>query len=327
MNKTMTKTKKFHLNGIFTTIVPLIGLALVILIFEIWTGGVLLGSANMQSMINQMAITVLVAIGATCTYGVGNIDVSLGASVCAAAVGAAIVAVNTGNLFLSLLVCLAISLVLGLLKGIMAAYVQVPYFIFSVVLGSILSALVLVVMGNESTIYLMNAVVEIPELSYAQITAINIIVIVVYFALGIFLFKFTGYGLNIRMLGGNPVATKQNGSNIVKTRILAFLWAGLGIAAGAFLLMLRSQVVAYNTASSTGTDVMVAITLGGMSISGGSKTSVTAGLIGAATITVINSGLSIIGTDVGLRQVVRGVIFLVVVVIAAGSLSKQYIEK
>ena len=323
MKEAELKNKKNDLRGLMTTLVPVMGLVLVIVIFEIWTQGILLGAANLGSMINQLTVTVLVAIGAVCTYGVGNIDVSLGASVCAAAVGAALVAVSTGNLFLSLLVCLGISLVLGLLKGLMAAYVQVPYFIFSVVLGSILSALVLVIMGNESTIYLANAAVEIPELSYSQLTVINIVVIVVYFAIGLFLFKFTGYGLNIRMLGGNPVAARQNGSNIVKTRVLAFLWAGLGIAFGAFLLMLRSQVVAYNTASSTGTDVMVAITLGGMPISGGPKTSVTAGLIGAATITVINSGLSIIGTDVGLRQVVRGIIFLVVVVIAAGSFGKQ----
>ena len=323
MKEAELKNKKAGLRGLMTTLVPVMGLVLVIIIFEIWTQGILLGAANLGSMINQLTVTVLVAIGAACTYGVGNIDVSLGASVCAAAVGAALVAVNTGNLFLSLLVCLGISLVLGLLKGLMAAYVQVPYFIFSVVLGSILSALVLVIMGNESTIYLANAAVEIPELSYSQLTVINIVVIVVYFAIGLFLFKFTGYGLNIRMLGGNAVAARQNGSNIVKTRILAFLWAGLGIALGAFLLM---QVVAYNTASSTGTDVMVAITLGGMSISGGPKTSVTAGLIGAATITVINSGLSIIGTDVGLRQVVRGVIFLVVVVIAAGSFGKQRVN-
>lgn len=323
MKEAELKNKKNDLRGLMTTLVPVMGLVLVIVIFEIWTQGILLGAANLGSMINQLTVTVLVAIGATCTYGVGNIDVSLGASVCAAAVGAALVAVSTGNLFLSLLVCLGISLVLGLLKGLMAAYVQVPYFIFSVVLGSILSALVLVIMGNESTIYLANAAVEIPELSYSQLTVINIVVIVVYFAIGLFLFKFTGYGLNIRMLGGNAVAARQNGSNIVKTRVLAFLWAGLGIAFGAFLLMLRSQVVAYNTASSTGTDVMVAITLGGMPISGGPKTSVTAGLIGAATITVINSGLSIIGTDVGLRQVVRGIIFLVVVVIAAGSFGKQ----
>ena len=323
MKEAELKNKKNGLSGLMTTLVPVIGLVLVIVIFEIWTQGILLGAANLGSMINQLTVTVLVAIGAACTYGVGNIDVSLGASVCAAAVGAALVAVSTGNLFLSLLVCLGISLVLGLLKGLMAAYVQVPYFIFSVVLGSILSALVLVIMGNESTIYLANAAVEIPELSYSQLTVINIVVIVVYFAIGLFLFKFTGYGLNIRMLGGNAVAARQNGSNIVKTRVLAFLWAGLGIAFGAFLLMLRSQVVAYNTASSTGTDVMVAITLGGMPISGGPKTSVTAGLIGAATITVINSGLSIIGTDVGLRQVVRGIIFLVVVVIAAGSFGKQ----
>lgn len=325
--KAIQKSETSKVKSLMTTLVSLIGLILVIVIFEIWTQGRLLSSDNMQSMINQFTLTAIVAIGATCTYGVGNFDVSLGACVCGAAVAAGYVAVATGSLILSLVVCIVVSLILGIIKGVMAAYVQVPYFIFSVVLGSVISAAVLAIMGSETTLYLSEAAKPLPEFTYTQLTVVNLIVILVYFCVGVFLFRYTGFGLRIKMLGGNTVAARQAGINIVRTRILAFLWASVGIALGAFLLMLRSQVVAYNTASSTGTDVMVAITLGGMALSGGPKTKISAGLIGAVTIIVLNSGLAIVGLDVGERELIRGVIFLAVVAIVTSNWGKKGITQ
>lgn len=325
--KAIQKSGTSKVKSLMTTLVSLIGLILVIVIFEIWTQGRLLSSDNMQSMINQFTLTAIVAIGATCTYGVGNFDVSLGACVCGAAVAAGYVAVATGSLILSLVVCIVVSMILGIIKGVMAAYVQVPYFIFSVVLGSVISAAVLAIMGSETTLYLSEAAKPLPEFTYTQLTVVNLIVILVYFCVGVFLFRYTGFGLRIKMLGGNTVAARQAGINIVRTRILAFLWASVGIALGAFLLMLRSQVVAYNTASSTGTDVMVAITLGGMALSGGPKTKISAGLIGAVTIIVLNSGLAIVGLDVGERELIRGVIFLAVVAIVTSNWGKKGITQ
>lgn len=325
--KTIQKTGTPKLKGLLTTLVSLAGLILVVVVFEVWTQGRLLSPDNMQSMINQFTLTAIVAIGATCTYGVGNFDVSLGACVCGAAVAAGYVAIATGSLILGLLVCIAVSLILGIIKGVMAAYVQVPYFIFSVVLGSVISAAVLAIMGSETTLYLSNAAKPIREFTYTQLTAINLVVILVYFCIGVFLFRYSGFGIRIKMLGGNEVAARQAGINVVRTRIFAFLWASVGIALGAFLLMLRSQVVAYNTASTTGTDVMVAITLGGMALSGGPKTKISAGLIGAVTIIVLNSGLAIVGLDVGERELIRGVIFLAVVAIVTSGWGKKGITQ
>lgn len=318
---------RLRLKNMTTMLVSIAGLLATIILFAILTNGKILSPVNLQSMTNQFTVTVLVAIGATCTYGVGNFDVSLGACVCASAITAGMVAIATGSLLLSFVACLVVSLLIGALKGIMAAYVSVPYFIFSVVLGSIISALVLVVLGDNTTLMLSNAVTPIPSLSYLQMSLVNVAVIVVYLFVGVILFRYTGFGLRIKMLGGNKTAARQAGIDIVKTRILAFIFAAVGIALGAFLLMLRSRVVAYNTATSTGHDVMVAITLGGMALSGGPKTKISAGVIGAITITVINSGLGILGLDVGIRQIIRGVIFLIVVAIATTGIEEKGISR
>ena len=68
-----------------------------------------------------------------------------------------------------------------------------------------------------------------------------------------------------------------------------------------------------------GTDVMVALVLGGMPLSGGPKSKISAGLIGAVTITLLNSGLTIMGLSTGQIQIVRGIVFIVVVFVSSFS--------
>ena len=50
-----------------------------------------------------------------------------------------------------------------------------------------------------------------------------------------------------------------------------------------------------------------------MPISGGARSRITAALIGACTLTALNNGLVILGATVGVLQVTRGALFLIVV--------------
>ena len=181
------ENKKFDF-GSLGKFAPAIGLVLVIIIFSILTEGRLLSVTNLQNMSNQVIITALVAIGAVFVYGVGNFDMSLGGGVLLSAVLGAMAAVKTGNLLVCLLVCIVVSAVLALIKGIFSAYIEVPFFIFTIVLASVIASLVLVIMGSETTIYLKNAVSEIPSFDFTQMTIINVVCLVAYFLLCLFLY-------------------------------------------------------------------------------------------------------------------------------------------
>ena len=64
---------------------------------------------------------------------------------------------------------------------------------------------------------------------------------------------------------------------------------------------------------------MTALVLGGMPLVGGPRSKISAGLVGAATITVLNAGLTMIGLDLATIQTVRAIIFLAVVYVASVS--------
>ena len=95
---------------------------------------------------------------------------------------------------MAFLVCLGVSLVLGVLKGLFAAFVDVPLFIVTIVLGFILTAIVLVMMGDDVSIYLSEAVTPIRSFTFTEMTLINIGVLGAYFVLCLILFNYTSLG-------------------------------------------------------------------------------------------------------------------------------------
>lgn len=296
---------------------PLGGLLLVALFFTVTTKGAILQGSNLQSLTNQIIVTALVAIGAVFVFGAGCFDMSIGGCVCLSAVLAAMVAISTGSLFLAFVVCMGTALLTGLFKGLIAAYVEVPLFIVTIVLGFIISAVVLVIMGKETTLYLRNAVTEIPSLSFNQMTAVNIVTLGLFFLVSLIVFNFTGVGRKIKAVGGNPVAARQSGIRIDRTRIMVFLIGAVGIGLAAFILLIRTRTVGNTTGGTLGTDTLVALVLGGMPISGGPRTRISAGLYGAATIALLNNGLVMMGVSIGAIQIVRGIVFLAIVFIAS----------
>ena len=296
---------------------PIIGFVLVVIIFTIATKGAILSGSSLQALLNQVMLTALVSIGSVFVFGSGCFDMSMGGTVCMSAVVGGYIGIATGNIWLMALTCLAVALALNILKGLFASYVEVPLFIVTIVLGSILSALVLVMMGKETTIYLNSAANPVITLTPGQMTTLNLTALAVYFGLCVVLFNYTALGRQIKLLGGNPVTFNQTGLSAVKVKMAAFIVAAVGVALASFVLLMRTRTVGTTTASTMGNDVMVALVLGGMPLSGGPRSRISAGLLGAATITVLNAGLTMLGLDQEIIQICRAVIFLAVVYVAS----------
>ncbi|HAL74176.1 MAG TPA: hypothetical protein DCM45_03665 [Clostridiales bacterium] len=296
---------------------PIIGLILVTIFFTITTEGAILRVTNLQSLLNQFIVTALVSIGAVFVFGSGNFDMSMGSIIGFAAVIGAMVAIKTGSIWLAFAVIMGFSLVLGILKGLFAAFVEVPLFIVTIVLATVITSALLVMMGSETTLYLRDAVKEIPSLDFAQMTTINIVVLAGFFLICLIVFNYTGLGREVKILGGNPVTARQTGLNPIKIKLMSFIISAIGVGLAAFVILIRTRTVGSTTASSVGTDVMVALVLGGMPLMGGPRSRISAGLIGAITITVLNSGLTIMGLDLATIQIARAIVFLAVVYVAS----------
>ena len=318
MEETIKKKRVSKIDSKFIgDIAPYAGLVLVIIVFGFLTNWKLLSADSLKSMSSSVMTTAICTIGAVFIFSAGYFDMSLGGSLCMSAVLGTMVTVSTGNLFLGAVVILAVSLVIAVIKSILATHVNVPFFIFTIILGSIFSALTLAMMGKETTLYLSKAAQPIEELSFTSMSIISVIVLAVFFLICVFIFNYTPLGLEAKNMGGNIFAAKQSGISTKKVTYLVFIIGAVGVAIAAFLIMLRTRTVTSSTGGALGNNVMVALVLGGMPLSGGPKSKISAGLVGAVTITVLNTGLTMMGLDTGQIQIVRGIIFIAVVLVSS----------
>jgi len=296
---------------------PILGLILVIGFFTITTQGKILSQVSIQSILNSIMVTALVSLGAVFVFGSGSFDMSMSGVVTMSAVVGGYAAIATGSLLLAFLASLGVSLVLGILKGLFAAFVDVPLFIVTLVLGFILSAVVLVMMGDDVSIYLNEAAKPIRAFTFGEMSIINLIVLGLYFVFCLVIFNYTPFGRQVKLLGGNPVTARQTGVNSVKIKIGVFIISAVGCALAAFVLLIRVRSVGTSTAGSLMMNVLVALVLGGMPLMGGPRSRISAGILGSATISVLNSGLTMMGLDLAAIQISRAVIFLAVVYVAS----------
>lgn len=309
----MLKTDQFLKKDLLVKAAPILGLVVVIIIFGILTNFRLLETMNLQSLTNQIIVTALVSIGAVFLFGAGVLDMSLGPCVCIAAILGAKASKAGEGVAVIFIVILAVSLVLAIIKGIMFSTIRVPIFIVTIVTGTIITATALAVLGNETTLLLDN----LPKLNSSEMAIFNIMLVGVFFLVSLYLFNFTSLGKSIKLLGGNGRATQLTGLSSTKIYMLSSVLGGIGVALGAFVILLRTNTASATTGSTIGTDIMVALVLGGMPLSGGPRSKISAGVIGACTICVLNNGLTMMGLTLGTIQIVRGLIFMAVVLITS----------
>jgi ribose transport system permease protein len=145
---------------------------------------------------------------------------------------------------------------------------------------------------------------------------VHYIIFGVFFAFAVVIFHFTKIGRTLRFIGTNEICAHQTGKFKKDYLLLAFVIGGLGMGLGAMVAIIRSGSVSITTLSSLNMDTMLAIVLGGMSVFGGSKSFVYAGVIGAVTVTALQNGMVMVGVDSNLIQGVRGLLFLLLVAAA-----------
>ncbi len=109
----------------------MLALVVIVIMFQVLTGGKLLFPMNVYNIINQNAYIVILAIGMLiCIIGSGSIDLSVGSVVGLVGACAGIFIMKwKWDPYLSILLCMGVGLLVGVWQGFWIAYVKIPAFI------------------------------------------------------------------------------------------------------------------------------------------------------------------------------------------------------
>ncbi|RKE23052.1 multiple monosaccharide ABC transporter permease [Streptomyces sp. TLI_171] len=108
----------------------LVALALIVLLFQVWTDGILLQPLNVTNLIQQNSYILILAIGMMIVIIAGHIDLSVGSLAAFVGAAAAVMMVKHGLPWpVALVACLLIGAVAGAWQGFWISYVGIPSFI------------------------------------------------------------------------------------------------------------------------------------------------------------------------------------------------------
>lgn len=318
--------KKERRKALIFNFAPVIGL---VVLFGVFMGFALAKGINIpysfKNIMNQSMVVIVVATGAIFIYTLGAFDISLGASMCVSALIGAMVYGRTQSVPAMFVTCVLVAVLISLISSLLASVFHLPVFVTTIAMLSLLNALVLTLIGINGT----GDIIQVPA---AAVKALNkmpfkLAIVILYIAICVFAFSFMKLGRKEKFLGGNPVCAKLTGLNGSRLSIIAFALAGLGVGLGAFLTIVYAPTLSRNTASSVGMDVIIAIVFGGMPVSGGARSRIYSAIIGALSMTLLNQIMLMLNFNSGIGQIVKAVIFLLVVFISMSDGRKRLLPR
>ena len=292
-----------HINEIGLLVV----IAILYLVFSLNAPGFI--SLNNQMNVLRDAATIGIAAWAmTLIIISGEIDVSVGPMVAFVSVCLAFLLQFEVPLAIACLLVLLLGALMGTLAGVLRGVFNVPSFVATLGLWSALRG-----MGLFMTNALPVPIDENEVLDWlGGQFLVSALIMIVLFALFVFISRKTAFGRSVFAVGGNATAAQLCGINVRRVRILIFTLSGLLAAVTGILLAARLGSGNAGAANGLEFDVIAAVVVGGTALSGG-RGSLFGTLLGVLVITLIGNGLVLLGINSFFQQVVRGVIIVVAV--------------
>lgn len=265
---------------------------------------------SVSSTLQVAAILGIMAGGQTLVLLTAGVDLSV-ASVASAA--AYLMAQNdVHGAFAAILIGLAVGLVAGLINGVGVGVFGVQPLIMTLGIGGILGGMLIVYSQAET-----NGAPVVPQVMYQLGTGtvlryIPLDVLVIWLPLSIILIlglKFSGLGRAIIAIGDNPVACRLAGVRSWQVLIVTYVISGVLSAVAGMILGGNNNAVDLQLASSYLLLTVAAAVIGGTSVFGGSG-GYAGTIFGALILTVLDAFLTVINATEAVRQMLYGVLIL-----------------
>ncbi|MCL4415213.1 MAG: ABC transporter permease [Actinobacteria bacterium] len=279
--------------------------------------------SNFLNILKNISVISIISCGMTLVVIGGGLDLSVGSTFSLAAV-ISIVMLNKYNPALAIIVPVIAAIIIGILNGVITSKFNLSSIIVTLGMLSVVSGFALFFVNGGTQVGTPNKVFE----SIAKIQLFKIplycylfIIIAIFYEV---LLRKTTFGRNLILIGTNPEAAKIIGVNIILVRTISFVICSLSVAIAAILLSSRLMTAAPTAGIGYEFDVITAIVIGGISLSGG-KGSIYNTVIGAILLGVVINALTLTNVPFAFQAITKG--FLILLAITLDVRARSSIEK
>ncbi|MBF6977594.1 ABC transporter permease [Aerococcaceae bacterium zg-BR22] len=274
-----------------------LGLAILILVvvFTI-IEPIYISPGNLIDILDQTVINGLLALGISFAILTGGIDLSVGSTFALTIVVVGSLMAAGMNIYIAIIMGLALGFVLGIINGTLVAKMQLQPFIATLTTMSIYRGVAYIITGGWPVLdipsefrnlFITRLILEIPT---------SVIYLLIVALLTQQILKRTKLGIYLYGVGGNEEATYLSGVNVDKTKIIAYGICGLCAAISGMVLLARLGSGEPATGQGYELDAIAAAAVGGISMAGG-KGDMLGTLLGAILLSCLKVGLVVVGVD------------------------------
>ncbi len=291
----------------------IIGLILLVIIISVSTPRFLTAS-NLLNLLRSNAVNAIISCGMLLAILLGEIDISVGSTVGLSGIIGAYMITNAGlPVVPTVIICLGVGALVGVVNGAAISYLQVPAFVATLATQSIGRGLTEIISGGVTIRVRNDAYTSLGNASIGGVS-VTILYAAAVLIFTWFLLNRTRFGYYIYALGGNKLAAQYSGVNVKKYNMLPYVLIGLFCGLSGLIWSARLGSAAATLGSGFEMDAIAAVVIGGTSMSGGVGT-VGGTFIGILIIGVITNGLNLMGINSFWQEVFKGIIILAAVII------------
>ena len=311
------KLKAFFGNPRVRAFYPLIGLILIITVFSILTDGRITSTRSIRLILSQVYPLMIACTGVFMVMTLGSLDFSQGSLI-----GVASIVVSTLSFYsipLAILGGILTGAAIGLFNGFIHVRFKIPSFIVTICTMYLFRGLCAFLTTN-APVAAMPGIMELNQDWIKLLVTCGTLLVVFV------LFQFTKLGVNLKAIGAGETAARYSGVRTDLTKLLVFGAAGMITGVAAFVNVVKVGSITATAGNMFETQILIALVLGGLPISGGSKVRFSNIIIGSLILLILSNGLVMLGIDTALQQLIKGMIFLAVVALTIDRKSLKLIK-
>ncbi|WCG22844.1 ABC transporter permease [Vagococcus lutrae] len=284
-----------------------------------------LGMKNIFQTINGSAVYALVALGMAFVLFIGEIDVSVGATLgFSAAMGGQIISQGT-SVWLALLAAILLGCVIGCLNAIGILYFKIPSIIMTLGTNGIIRGLIYVLTDGKWIENLPIAFKQLAQKNLFGTLSLFYCSVLLVTAVLYFFTTQTDKGKSFVAIGDNEDGAKLIGISINKVKLISFIICSVFAAVAGILYASRVGFVTPTAGMGYEMTAIAACVIGGINLNGGVGT-VWGAITGSIIMASISRVLVFLGFPSTFDNTITGLVLIVIVVVGA-IINRRSLEK
>ena len=307
--------KKISKMSMIRALLPIAGLIIIFLLFNVLTNFRMM--KNLPLVLSQVYVTMIAATGVFFIMTMGGLDFSQGSILGIASI--VVCMISKTSIPLAIVGGIVAGAVIGAINGYFYVYRKIKSFIVTICTMFLFRGFIKYLTTNAP-------VAGSAKLINFDSTGLKIACTVLILAIGFVLFRFTKFGTYLKAIGAGEKAAMFSGIRTDRMKFWIYVLAGAITGFAAFINVIKVGSVTSSGGNQLETQILIALVLGGMPISGGAKVRFENIIVGSLLYIILNSGLTMMGFTTQLMQLIQGVVFLVFVAVFADRQSLQVIK-